>query len=191
MHLVWLGVRVLSLFLLQFFLLVGKTGACDEAHGDGGTDDAEHTKRISTGVARCDLRHGAVGGGVPYRLEGFVGSTKTRGVGYGTIERANHHGKVRLAVGVEEDVIACKHHGDVKHNGCCREQVERYATFLETLEETRAHLQTYAEHEQDKSEVLNEAQNVDRSCETDVSSYNSREKNEGHSKGDTANLYLS
>ena len=47
-----------------------------------------------------------------------------------------------------------------KQDSCGREQVERYTAFLEALKEAWTDLQTDAEHEQNKSEVLNKGHGV-------------------------------
>ena len=97
---------------------------------------------------------------MPYRAERFVCSTKTRCVGYGSVECAHHHREVRLHISVEEEIVACKHNAYVQQDSCGREQVERYTAFLEALKEAWTDLQTDAEHEQNKSEVLNKGHGV-------------------------------
>ena len=133
----WLGVWVFFLGLVEFFLLFLEVGASDVADGNGGTDDAEHAERISTSVAVGDLRCFT---GSKHRGECFVRSTESRRVGHGTVEGTHHHRQVDAVARVEEDVVACKHHQHVEQYRGRGQQVERYATFLKALEESRTHL---------------------------------------------------
>lgn len=60
--------------------------------------------------------------------------------------------------GVEKQIVATKHHGNVQTNHGCGKQVERDASLPETLKEAGTHLQTYHEDEQYQSELLHESQ---------------------------------
>ena len=74
--------------------------------------------------------------------------------------RHNRTQSVAVHISVEEDIVACKHNAYVQQDSCGREQVERYTAFLEALKEAWTDLQTDAEHEQNKSEVLNKGHGV-------------------------------
>ena len=157
--------RVGSLLLVElgFFLCQVNTG--DVLDEDGSTDDTNHTQRISTGVtvgdARSTIRENAE--------QCLVGSTKTRSVGNRTIQGAHHHRQVLWVAGVEEEVVASEHHKDVEQDGCSRKHVQRYTTFLETLEKARTHLHTNHEDKKDQSEVLHEGKDFLRTCKAHVS----------------------
>ena len=174
MHLVRLLGRVgifhglqLLLFLLQFHF-------AEVAHENGSADDAQHTQRIGTGVGRCYL--GSVR--AEDRAQCFVGSTETRRVRDGTIERAHHHGKRLVVAGIEEDEVAGKHHEDVQQDASSGQPVELDARLAETFKETGAHLQANHEDEQDEAEVLNEGQDRGGGRQADVSSYDSGKQDE-------------
>ena len=122
------------------------------------------------------------------RGEGLVGSSKSGRVGHSSIERSNHHGEVGLVAGVEEEVVASKHHGNVEQNHGCGEQVERDAALAEALEEARSHLQTDAEDKEDEPEVLYEREDACGGCEADVSGKDARKEHECDSQRDAANL---
>ena len=136
---------VASLFF-EFFFLLFELSTCDEAHGNCSSDDTEYAERVSTGISGCNLRYSPVYS-LPYRFESLIGCTKTWSIGHSAIKSAHHHRQVCLVVGVEEDVVACKHYTNIQQYKCCREQVECDTAFSETLEEARTNLKTDAEHE--------------------------------------------
>ncbi len=176
-HVVGFGVRVCSIFLVQFLFLLGGVHLTDVLDEDSGTDDAHNTERVGTGVTVGDAGR-TVG---EYADQRLVGSTETRRVGNGTIERTYHHRQINGVAGVEEDKVTCEHDAHVQEDGCCGEQVERNAALLEALEEARTYLQTYHEDKEDKSEVLYEGEYFLGSRKTYMPSQNAGKEHKGYS----------
>ena len=175
--------------LLLFFLQPHST---DVARQDNGTNDAQYTKWIGTGVCRSNLR----GIGAEYRRKGLVGGTKTGGVGHSTVERTHHHGKGRRVAGVEEDVVADEHHEDVERDGRGSEAVELHASLAKALEETWTHLQANHKDKEDEAEVLDECQDVRRCClhsviMEDMPGDDARKEHEGDAERDAKDFNLS
>ena len=187
-HLVRLNVCVLAGLTLKVFLLLVQFYLAYISHENGRTNDAYYAERISTCVSAGYLRQVAVAENIVHRL---VGSTQTRRVCDGAIERSHHHWQVVRVAGVEENKVACEHHSDVKHNACCCQSVEFHSRGSKTLEKAGAHLHTNHEDKEHKAKVLNECQHVGWSGESDMSGKNACEKYECHAKRDAANLYLS
>ena len=168
----WVG----CIFHVQLFFLLLRVYLADILDQNGSTNDANHTKRVGASITIGNtwrtIRE--------YAEQRFIGSTKTWGIGYSTIERTYHHRKVVGITCVKEQVVACKHYAYVEENGSCREQVEGDTTFLETLEETRAYLKTNHEDKENQSEVLHESQDVLGCCESHMTCENTSEENEGY-----------
>ena len=186
-HGVGLCVRVFLLILLELRFLSVEVDATDVAHGDGGCDDAQHAQRVGAGVARCYLGHFAFG---KYAVEGLVGGSKSRSVGHGSIERAHHHGEVVRVARVEEAVVAGEHDSNVEQDDQARHQVEFDTAFAEALKESRPHLQTNAEHEEDEAEILYEVEDFRGSGETDVPRQDAGKQHKGDSQRDASNFNL-
>ena len=93
-----------------------------------------------------------------------------------------------MVVGVEEQVIACKHHTDIEQNGTSLHDVEFDSCSSETLKEARTNLQTYHEDKEYQSKVLHEVQRGWCSCESDMSGEDARKQNEGDSQGDASDF---
>ena len=187
-HSVWFGMWIFFLSLVELFFLFLEIGASDVADGDGGTDDAEHSERISTGVTVSNLWCFT---GSKYRVECFVGGTESRCVGHGTVEGTHHHRQVDAVARVEENVIAGKHHQHVEKHCGRGQKVKCHTAFLKALEEAWTHLQTDAEHKEDQSEILQEGKNRGRGCEADVAGDDAGEQNIGDTQRDAANLDFS
>ncbi len=92
--------------------------------------------------------------------------------------------------GVEEDEIAREHHGDIQQDSTCREDIQRDTTLTETLEKTWSYLKTDHKDEQDKSEILNKRNDVDRCRHTEMSGDDTCKKDECYAQSDTTKLYL-
>ena len=91
------GIALFGRFQSLAFLF--KRGACEEAHSDGGENDAHHAEGIGAGVTVGDDGH--FRSSLHQIVQHVVGRTETGGVGHRTIEYAHHHGQVvgRLGVG--------------------------------------------------------------------------------------------
>ena len=105
--------RVGSVFLVELLFFLLGVHLADVLDEDGGTDDAYHAERISTGISIGDAR-GTVR---EYAEQCLIGSTQTWSVGYGTIERTHHHRQIDRVAGVEKQIITAKHHKDVEQYG--------------------------------------------------------------------------
>ena len=73
-------------------------------------------------------------------MQCLIGSTETRRIRYGTVERTYHHRQAAVILGIEEDKVAGKHHKDVKQYRYSREDIKFKTAFTEALEEARSHL---------------------------------------------------
>jgi len=56
-HLEWLVVRVASLLFFQLFLLIAEVHTANHPHNNYCSDDAKHSKGVSTGITRGYLWH--------------------------------------------------------------------------------------------------------------------------------------
>ena len=146
-------VRIGRFSVFQFLLFISKRYAAYIPYQYSGTDDADNTERIGAGITVGYLQVIEILELVGDGTEGFVGGTKTGGVGDGTIQSTGQHGEIEVRV-VKEKIIASEHHGDVEQYHAHGHQVEGNAASHKTLEESRSYLQANAEHEEDESEVL-------------------------------------
>ena len=197
-HVVGLGVGVVLLVAADFLLLLLELDAEDVADGDGGTDDAHYAQGIGAGVAVRDVLAAHVNA---QGVDGFLGGTKTGGVGDGTVEHADGHRERRLVVRVEDEVVEGQHGEHVERHNADRDEVHLHTALLERLEEARTDLQTDAVHKQNQAEVLDKGQDLggtgvaavgvgNARGVVDVSDYNAREQHEGNAQGDAAELDL-
>ena len=87
--------------------------------------------------------------------------TKSRSIRYGSAKRTYEHGQI---VGSRNEIAArevqYQHHHDIEQYDTRSNTVGFHSSVHERSEERRSYLQTDREHEQDKSEVLNEIQHV-------------------------------
>ena len=168
-----------------FFLLL-KSHFAKITYQNNGSDDTQYTQGICTGIGRGYLR----GFITIDRYQCFVGSTKTRSIGHGSIKCSHHHGERSFVAGVEEDEIAPKHHQDVQRNGSSGQSVEFEACRTKALEESWSHLQAYHKDEENQSEVLDERQNVDWCSEAKVTRHDTSKEHERDTKRDATDLDL-
>ena len=170
---------ILSFLLFQLLFFIFKLHPADISDSDSSANNTEHAKRVCAGISVCNLRY--LSGREDCR-QSLIGSTKARSVGHGSIERSNHHWQVVVVACVEENEIACEHNCDIKQDQACRQDVKRNTTFSETFKETGTNLKSNHEHEQDKSEILYERQDIRRSCKSDMACGDACKQYECHSK---------
>ena len=185
-HIMSLGMRVSRVLIVQLLFLLICINLTDVLDKDGCTDDTNYTERVSAGITVGDTRSAIR----ENAEQSFVGGTKTRGVGNGTIERTYHHWQVVRIAGVKKEVITSEHHQDVEQDGRSRQHIEGYTTFLKTLEETWTYLQTNHEDEENQSKVLYEGEDFFWTCKADMSSQDTSKEHEGYTQRDAENLDL-
>lgn len=188
-HHMGLYMGVGSLCLFQLLVLLLQVHAADVAHGNGGSDDAKHAKRIGTGITVGNLRHTIRGEDGSQRL---VGGTQTGRVGDSSVHRAHHHGQAVGIIGVKEQIVAGEHHSHVEQNGAHGQQIELNATLFETLEEAGTHLQAYAEDKENEAEILDERECGVRlgRCQAQVTGKDAHKQDKADTQRDAANLNL-
>ena len=178
-------VRILIFQRLQLLILILQTYLADVANGNGSTDNAKYTQGVSTGISRSDGRHLVCR---EDRSKGLIGCTQTRCVGYRAIQRSDHHRQIVDIRSIEKEIIAGKHHANIKQDSCRGQEVESNAALLETLKKARANLQTNHKHKEDETEVLNKRQDIDGSRKADMSRNDTCEQNKGYTQRNAANL---
>lgn len=192
------GIVLFGRFQSLAFLF--KRGAGEEAHGDGGQNDAHHAEGIGAGIAVGDDRH--VFHARHQIGQHVVGRAETGGVGHRSVEHAHHHGEIVGRVGVAEDAegggeeVEADHHGHIEEHEAEGEHVHAQTARFEGLEEAGTHLQSDAVDEKNEAELLDHVDHVllsgdggDRVCIkimcADVSDENTDEEYPRHAEGDT------
>ena len=179
----WILVFLFSKVLLFFF----QFHTCDIAYGNCCSDNSQYAEWIGAGISRGYLWHVSLGEDTG---QGFIGGTKSRGVGYGTIECADHHREIVNIMSIKENPIADKHYSDVEQYHCGGKQVECDTSFSETFEKAWAYLKTNAEHEKNQAEILDETKNVCGGCKADMSCNNACKEHKGHAERDTSYFHF-
>ena len=192
------GIALFGRFQSLAFLF--KRGACEEAHSDGGKNDAHHAEGIGAGVTVGDDGH--FGSALHQIGQHVVGRAETGGVGHRTVEYAHHHGQVVGRLGVAENTqrgaeeIETDHHGNVEQHEAEGEHVHAQTAGFEGLEEARADLQTDAVDKKDEAELLDHVDHVllsghgrrgigIKKVGADVSDENTDEEHPRHTEGNT------
>ena len=192
------GIALFGRFQSLAFLF--KRGAGEEAHSDGGENDAHHAEGIGAGVTVGD--DGYFRSSLHQIGQHVVGRTETGGVGHRTIEHAHHHGQVVGRLGGAENAqrraeeIEADHHGHVEQHEAEGEHVHAQTAGFEGLEEARAYLQTDAVDEKDEAEFLDHVDHVllsghgrrgigIKKVGADVSDENTDEEHPRHAEGNT------
>ena len=176
----WNNVQIGRLLVFHSFLLILHADATQETNGNNCTDDTQHAERIGTGIAVGNGR----GTGSEDLIAGLRCRTKSGSVGYGTTEYADHHGKIagiifrRGSAIIKDKEIQAYATQDVEQDDAHSHQVQLDASLLETLEETRPHLQTDAIDKQDETKVLHERQDIVCSGKAKMAGHNTRKKHE-------------
>ena len=184
-HQVRLGCSALFM-AVQVLLLCLQLYAADIAYCYRRANDAHHAEGIGAGITVGDGWRRSSSDA----RQSFCGSTKSRGICHGTIQRTNHHREIVRVCCIKESKVAHKHRYNVKQYKPYRKQVEPHASLLKAGEEARSHLKTYHKDKQDKTEVLHEVQGGQRCRKPKMASHNAGKQYKCHAKRNSSEFYL-
>ena len=171
----------------EFFLCVDLEAFLDDEHSG---DDADHAEGISSGITHRHLLADIVAAGVDLQ-ESLLGSTKSGGVGDGAAHDAHklrYRGVAGRASLDEEDG---EHDRHVETDAEQGEHVHGDASFLERGEESRAHLHTDGEDEENQSELAEKMQHVSVGRIAEMAEKNADKEHERDSERHTENFKFS
>lgn len=145
----------------QGSLLSGQIDLAQVLEQNGRGDDADNPQWVCTGISVGDLRTR-----IADLSECLTGCTETRGVCDSTAQDSHHHRKILL---LEQAQPQNDHYGDVQQDRTRSHEVHGHSALAETGEEGRTDLKSYAEHEQDKAEVLDKINYLEIAGEAEMS----------------------
>ena len=166
--------RVSRLFPGNSFFFFFQINTANVTNGNDRTDNTQHTKRISTSIP-----HGYLRAVIAQLRQSFVGSTKSGRIRNRTAKNTHHHGQFDTSV---QPIIQSEGNCNVQTNNANRYQVHGNTTLLERREKRRSHLETNAKDEQNKSEILQECQNLRVSRKTEMPTDNTGKQDEGYTQ---------
>ena len=172
----------LSLFLRQIYLEKG----LEEGYYH---DDADDSERICYGICRSHSRNGLrCGPGRRSSLEHHVRQRLLRGsqpgsIGHGTGHHAHH--RMQALAGHQVDDKSYQNGQEYSEEG---KQIKLDPADLEGVEESRADLKAYGEHEQDQAEILHEGKYGGIRPESEMAEQDGEEEYPGGTDGDALEL---